>query len=113
MPGKLARGNGVFDAVGHEGDEPTVFIRSDAAPGVIVIAATYGGAKVAIGDNGSMKLPPLQAGTTNLTLVIDGVQTGDDIQLFEDGFDGDELCRGVVGSAPGGASPRIGFRIHV
>ena len=109
----LTKGDGVFDAIGQKGNQPVVFIRSDAAPGVVVISATYAGAKLDIDQSGKMTLPPLQTGTKDLAMVIDGVRAGDDVELFEDCPASEELSRAVVGSAPGGADLRIGFRIHV
>ncbi len=108
----LKKGNGIVDAIGKANDEPTVLIESEASPGVVVIAGTYDGKSCTVSGANKVKLPPLKAGDKDLRLVIDGVLTGDDIELFEDCEAKKELSRGAVGSAPGGAGVLIGFTIR-
>ena len=103
-----------FDALTISGLTATVFIKSNDAPTASVTAASLNGVDVPVGADGKMKLPAFQKGTNILNFTIEGAEAGDDIQLVEDCGNGQSLSlkTKLLGAAPGGADPVVGFRIH-
>jgi hypothetical protein len=101
------------DAVGTVDTTPTVFVSSEAAPDVTVIAATLNDEDVDVTER-MFTLPALAAGVNVLNLVVEGIAANDDVTLMEDcgGGETHPLKTKFAGHAGGGADPHIGFSIH-
>ena len=114
MACKMSRdATGLFDVLGGLNQTPTVFIKSDASLVATVTAATLNGVNVPIAANGRMTLPALQVNNL-LNLILVGVAPGNDIHLMEDCPNNQtaDLITKLVGNAPAGANPNMGFIIH-
>jgi hypothetical protein len=105
---------GRFDAIAPPGKPAKVFVRSDAASKVVVVAAMLGASELEI-DEGTISLPKMKEGVQALAIVVEGLRPNDDLQLVE-ACEGEpeELATKIVGAAPGGgANPLVGFTIRV
>jgi hypothetical protein len=106
--------SGASDALATEGASPTVFVTSQKSPMAMVLTARMRGEPVTVAEDGRVKLPPLVRGTNVLSLIVEGTNRDDDVQLTEDCGDGrtHALKTKFVGATGAGSNPVVSFRIR-